>query len=129
MATTRKTRNAAPKPTVSEAPELPVEDLAAMQGLQMAFDFWKQGAVGWAELNGAALKAAGQWFGALRPDDGLQRVEAEVDHVVNPLAASPFALPAQEAMRQAMALGTAAWNDWLTWQGRVAGASGEARRL
>jgi len=138
MSTSRKTRSAPRKATEDAVPDLPVQDLATMsvdasnayvQGLQLAFDFWKEGAAGWVELNGAAWKAAGQWFGGLGPDGAaLERVEAEVDHVVNPLAASPFVWPAQEATRQAMTLATSAWNDWLTWQARAAGASTDAAR-
>jgi hypothetical protein len=136
MATSRKTRSATRTPTRPAAPdELPAQDLASMsvdashayvRGLQLAFDFWKEGAAGWVELNGAAWQAAGQWFGGLGKNGaGLERIEAEVEHVVSPLAASPFAWPAQEATRQAMTLATAAWNDWLNWQaGAAGGASG-----
>jgi hypothetical protein len=146
MATSRKTRSAprkasepAPRSsdaTTSNLTELPVQDLASInldastayvRGLQLAFEFWKDGAAGWVEFNEAAWKAAGQWFGEFAKDGaGLQRIEAEVDHVVNPWTASPFAWPAQEATRQAMTLATSAWNDWLTWQAGAAGVSRDA---
>jgi hypothetical protein len=52
-------------------------------------------------------------------------VEAELEHLTNPLAASPFAWPAQEATRQAFTLASSAWNDLLTWSGHWAdGATG-----
>jgi hypothetical protein len=138
MSTSRKTRSAPRKAAAAENASEPaaqeaVQDLASMsldastayvRGVQMAFEFWKQGAQGWVQFNEAAWKAAGQWMGALPNDSaGLERMEAEVEHVVSPVAASPFIFPAQEATRQAMSLATAAWNDWLSWQGRASGAS------
>jgi hypothetical protein len=52
-------------------------------------------------------------------------VEAELEHLTNPLAASPFAWPAQEATRQAFTLASSAWNDLLNWSGHWAdGAAG-----
>ena len=137
MSTSRKTRSAPRKVaapvTESVTPEPAVQDLASMgldastaymQGVQMAFDFWKEGAAGWMQFNEAAWKAAAQWFGGLSKESAdLERIEAEVDHVVSPMAASPFVWPAQEAARQAMTLATATWNDWLAWQERASDAS------
>jgi len=136
MSTSRKTRSAPRKAAAHvTAPTTPpaVQDLAStsldastayMQGVQMAFEFWKDGAAGWMQFNEAAWKAAAQWFGGLSKDSaGLQRIEAEVDHVMSPVAASPFVWPAQEAARQAMSLATATWNDWLAWQGRAGDSS------
>ena len=140
MPTSRKTLRAPRKqappvtPTDPAAQDLATTSLDAstayVRGLQMAFDFWKEGAAGWVQLNEAAWKAAGQWFGGLSGDPaGLQRLEAEVDHVANPVTASPLVWPAQEATRQAMTLATVAWNDWLTWQQRAAASvsNGSAR--
>jgi len=132
MSTSRKTRSA-PHKAAAPVTAPAVQDLAStsldastayMQGVQMAFEFWKEGAAGWMQFNEAAWKAAAQWFGGLSKDsEGLQRIEAEVDHVMSPVAASPFVWPAQEAARQAMTLATATWNDWLDWQGRASDAS------
>ena len=136
MSTSHKTRSAPRKaaaPVTAPVTGPAVQDLASMgldastayvQGVQMAFEFWKEGAAGWMQFNEAAWKAAAQWFGGLSKDsEGLQRIEAEVDHVMSPVAASPFVWPAQEAARQAMTLATATWNDWLDWQGRASDAS------
>ena len=136
MSTSHKTRSAPRKaaaPVTAPVTGPAVQDLAStsldastayMQGVQMAFEFWREGAAGWMQFNEAAWKAAAQWFGGLSKDsEGLQRIEAEVDHVMSPVAASPFVWPAQEAARQAMTLATATWNDWLDWQGRASDAS------
>ena len=135
MSTSRKTRTErkVAEPATEPVTEPTALDFASMsldaptayvQGVQMAFEFWKEGAAGWVRFNEEAWKAAALWMGVLSKDSaGLERIEAEVDHVINPLAASPFVFPAQEATRQAMALATAAWNDWLAWQGRASGLS------
>ena len=47
-------------------------------------------------------------------------VEAEFEHLANPLAASPFAWPAQEATRQAFGFANSAWNDLVNWSGHWA---------
>jgi hypothetical protein len=47
-------------------------------------------------------------------------LEAEAEHVTNPLAAMPMVWPAQEAVRQGMGLASSFWNDWVeSTQGRV----------
>jgi hypothetical protein len=96
---------------------------------RQAFDGWKDGAAGWAQLHGAAWMAATRWFGGLaqQPTDP-ELIEAEVEHVVSPFTASPFVWPAQEAARQAMTLAGSAWNDWLSWSGRWAEAGQGAAR-
>lgn len=46
-------------------------------------------------------------------------LEAEAEHLANPLAAGPLMWPAQEAMRQGMGVATSVWNDWVqSTQGR-----------
>lgn len=46
-------------------------------------------------------------------------LEAEAEHLANPLAAGPLMWPAQEAMRQGMGVATSVWNDWVqSAQGR-----------
>ena len=88
---------------------------------RQAFDAWKEASDGWGRLQGAAWSAAAQWFnGVAGQSADPELVEAEVEHVVSPLAASPFVWPVQEASRQAMTLASAAWNDWLTLSNRVA---------
>ncbi|MEW6707573.1 MAG: phasin family protein [Pseudomonadota bacterium] len=51
--------------------------------------------------------------------------EAEVEHLANPLAASPLLWPMQEATRQTLDMANAAWHDWMDWTGRAA-AGGRA---
>lgn len=51
-----------------------------------------------------------------------EMIEAEVEHVLSPMAASPLMWPAQEATRQAAQLAANGWNDWLHWSGHFTGA-------
>ena len=89
---------------------------AYLHGVQAVFDLWKQQADGWVQFNEAAWTAAAGWFeGLSKQGPGAELLEAEVEHVVSPLAASPLAWPAQEAARQAMTMAASAWNDWLGW--------------
>jgi hypothetical protein len=78
-------------------------------------DLWAESANGLARLHGAALNGALQWrqVQARMPQD--EAIEAEVDHVTSPIAASPLVWPAQEATRQAMTLAASTWNDLLSW--------------
>lgn len=103
-----------------------LQGLQAAQQMQMdatrqAFDAWKTASDEWFRLHAAAWNAAAEWVGAMEEGSGdPERVEAEVEHVVNPLAASPLVWPMQEASRQAMTFASSAWNDWLSWTQRVA---------
>ena len=51
-----------------------------------------------------------------------EMIEAEVEHVLSPMAASPLVWPAQEATRQAAQMAANTWNDWLSWSGHFADA-------
>jgi hypothetical protein len=51
-----------------------------------------------------------------------EMIEAEVEHVLSPMAASPLVWPAQEATRQAAQMAANTWNDWLNWSGHFADA-------
>jgi hypothetical protein len=91
---------------------------------RQALESWNDAAAGFAHMNGATWTAALQWFnGVARQPADAELVEAEVEHVVSPLAASPFVWPAQEAARQALGVAGAAWNDWLSWSNRWAEAA------
>jgi hypothetical protein len=78
---------------------------------------------GLTRMNGAVWSAATEWMKvqAALPQTA-DVLEAEVEHVASPLAASPLMWPAQEATRQAMTLASSAWNDWLSWSGHLADA-------
>ncbi|WP_157264603.1 hypothetical protein [Azohydromonas aeria] len=51
-----------------------------------------------------------------------EMIQAEVEHVLSPMAASPLMWPAQEATRQAAQMAASGWNDWLNWSGHFADA-------
>lgn len=51
-----------------------------------------------------------------------EMIEAEVEHVLSPMAASPLMWPAQEATRQAAQMAANSWNDWLSWSGHFTDA-------
>jgi hypothetical protein len=80
-----------------------------------AVELWNESATGLARLHSAAWTSAVQWgrIQARMPQD--EAIEAEVDHVTSPIAASPLVWPAQEATRQAMTLAASTWNDLLSW--------------
>jgi hypothetical protein len=94
---------------------------------RQAAENWSMAAIGLLQLQGAASSTAMQWL-ALQgrfpvTAEAFEALEAEVEHVTNPLVASPLVWPAQEATRQAMTLATSAWNDWLSWSSHWAEAS------
>jgi hypothetical protein len=45
--------------------------------------------------------------------NSVEALEAEAEHLANPLAASPLVWPAQEALRQGMGFANSMWNDWV----------------
>jgi hypothetical protein len=96
-----------------------IGEAATRQALQT----WSDAAAGWVQVNGATWGAALQWLGGVARPSDPELVEAEVEHVVSPLAASPLIWPAQEAARQALGAAGAAWNDWLSWSNRWADAT------
>lgn len=66
----------------------------------------------WTRAQGIAGTFGQQWLeaaAAARPD----QLEAQVEHVTTPLTSSPFVMPAQEAVREAMTLGARNWSEWL----------------
>jgi len=78
---------------------------------------------GLTRMSSAAWISAAEW---MKVQSALPQsadvLEAEVEHVTSPLAASPLIWPAQEATRQAMTLASSAWNDWISWSGHLADA-------
>lgn len=78
-------------------------------------DLWNESTAGLARMQAAAFDSAVQWgrIQARMPQD--EAIEAEVDHLTSPIAASPLVWPAQEATRQAMTLAASTWNDLLSW--------------
>jgi len=90
------------------------------------FDTLQESAAHWTRLNTGAWEAWTQWSqlqakAALRSDIA----EAEMEHVANPLAASPLFWPMQEAARQTLDAAHAAWHDWADWTSRL-GRAGDA---
>jgi len=88
-----------------------------------ALELWSESAAGYVKLQNAAWSALLQFSkvqAALPPS--AEVLEAEVEHITNPVTSSPLVWPAQEATRQAMTLAASTWNDWLSWTGQVAGA-------
>jgi hypothetical protein len=49
-------------------------------------------------------------------------IQAELEHVLSPMAASPLVWPAQEATRQAAQMAASTWNDMLSWSGQFTDA-------
>lgn len=66
--------------------------------------------------------SAMQWSHLAQTDapGAAEEIEASVDHVVNPLIASPMLWPTQEAAREAMTLANTAWKDWFAWSSGLA---------
>lgn len=98
---------------------------AASQGLLQAM---QESADGWARVSANAWNGWLEWsrsqtLAASRGDIA----EAEVEHLSNPLAASPWFMPMQEATRQMMDAARAGWRDWQDWSQRLPGAVGAAR--
>ena len=83
---------------------------------------------GWSSTSSVALAGLGRWaeVQAALPTTP-EALQAEAEHVANPLAAGPLAWPAQEAWRQGMSFASSMWNDWVDWShrgaGRVTGAT------
>jgi hypothetical protein len=95
-----------------------------------ALELWSESATGYVKMQNAAWSALVQFskVQATLPQSA-EVLEAEVEHITNPITSSPLVWPAQEATRQAMSLAASTWNDWLSWSGQVAGATvGESQR-
>lgn len=91
-----------------------------------SLDAMQEAIAGWARASVSTWSGMSQWArwpAALQAT--AEQAEAEVEHVANPMAASPLVWPAQEATRQAIDLANATWNDWMSWTGRL--ADGAAR--
>jgi len=92
-----------------------------------ALEAWSEAMSGCARLQNAAVSSWLQWSKLQQSVPANPEVlEAEMEHVANPVAATPLVWPAQEATRQAMTLAASTWNDWLSWTGKVMG-NGDAR--
>jgi hypothetical protein len=88
-----------------------------------ALEMLSESAAGYAKLQNAAWSAMLQFSKAQAAlPTSAEVLEAEVEHITNPVTSSPLVWPAQEATRQAMTLAASTWNDWLSWSGQVAGA-------
>lgn len=94
-------------------------------GTASALEWWSESAGALTRLHGAAWSSALQWM-QLQSQWPLapEAIEAEVDHVTNPLVASPWVWPAQDAARQAVTLAAASWGDWLNGAGSSRATAG-----
>jgi hypothetical protein len=83
--------------------------------VRSAAEALQESAAGWMRVSEAAWEGLSQWsrWQASVPQTA-EVVEAEVEHVANPLNASPWVWPAQEAARQAFDVAAGAWRDWLS---------------
>jgi hypothetical protein len=83
--------------------------------VRSAAEAWQEGSTGWGRASAAAWEGLMQWtrWQAAVPQTA-DLVEAEVEHVANPFAASPLVWPAQEAARQVLDMAAGAWRDWLS---------------
>jgi hypothetical protein len=78
---------------------------------------------GLVRLQSAYWESALNWFRLQTYFGGdSEMIQAEFEHVLSPMAASPLVWPAQEATRQAAQLAANGWNDWLNWSGHFADA-------
>lgn len=84
---------------------------------------WQEGSNGQTRMGCALWKSAMDW---MRLQSTLPAhadiLEAEVEHVLSPVTASPLVWPAQEAARQAALMAANGWNGWLLWSGHAANA-------
>ncbi|WP_028997496.1 phasin family protein [Azohydromonas australica] len=94
---------------------------------ELGTDQWLQ--VAQATGNGLLRLQSAYWESALNffklqaaLGGSSEMIEAEVEHVLSPMAASPLMWPAQEAGRQVAQMAANGWNDWLSWSGHVADA-------
>ncbi len=87
-------------------------------------EVYQEATAGWTRASESAMNGFNQWgkFQASLPQTA-DMVEAEVEHVANPLAASPMMWPMQEASRQAFDVASRTWNEWLQWGNRLPAAA------
>lgn len=77
---------------------------------------FERAVAGWSETSQASLAGLSRWVQvqASMPTSP-EVIEAEAEHLTNPLAAGAIGWPAQEAMRQGMNIASSLWNDWMDW--------------
>lgn len=98
-------------------------ELSTNQWLQI----WQSTGNGMVRLQSACWESALNWCRLQTYFGGdSDMFQAEVEHVLSPMAASPLVWPAQEATRQAAQMASqmasSTWNDWLNWSGHFADA-------
>lgn len=94
-----------------------------------SLDSWARSTETLSRLQTSFWNSALQWTQLAQMDApaATEELEATVDHMVNPLIASPMMWPSQEAAREVMTLASSALNDWFSWSGlRTDGAAGPA---
>ncbi|WP_140626322.1 phasin family protein [Methylibium rhizosphaerae] len=94
-------------------------------------DGFTRGTESASRLQSSFWGSALQWTQLAQTDapGAAEEIEASVDHVVNPLIASPLLWPSQEAAREAMTLANSAWKDWFSWSGLGGDTQGSPRSV
>lgn len=71
-------------------------------------------AEGWSDAQLSSFNGATRWAEVqAKLPTSPEALEAEAEHLTNPLTAGPLMWPAQEAMRQSMNLYSTVWHDWI----------------
>ncbi|MDZ5456679.1 hypothetical protein [Azohydromonas lata] len=105
-------------------------------GTHQLLQVWQATGNGLVRLQSACWESALNWCRLQTYFGGdSDMFQAEVEHVLSPMAASPLVWPAQEAARQAAQMASqmanqmtsqmsgSPWGDWFNWSGRFADAS------
>jgi hypothetical protein len=93
------------------------------QSTDQWLQLWQAASNGLARLHSAYWESALSWCRLQTYFGGdSDMFQAEVEHLLSPMVASPLVWPAQEASRQAAQMASNSWNDWLSWSGHFADA-------
>lgn len=96
-------------------------------GTNQLLQVWQATGNGLVRMQSACWESALNWCRLQTYFGGdSDMFQAEVEHVLSPMAASPLVWPAQEAARQATQMASQmannTWSDWLNWSGHFANA-------
>ena len=92
-------------------------------GTNQALQLWQEASSGLVRMQSTYWESALNWLQLQTHFGGdSEMLQAEVEHVLSPMAASPLMWPAQEATRQMAQMAANGWNDWLSWTGQFADA-------
>ncbi|NML14587.1 phasin family protein [Azohydromonas caseinilytica] len=92
-------------------------------GTNQALQLCQEASNGLVRLQSAYWESALNWLRLQTHFGGdSEMLQAEVEHVLSPMAAGPLMWPLQEATRQMAQMAASGWNDWLNWGGHFADA-------